>query len=68
MMIRSIELMHATQGTDADRKVATFEAEVKGENADNKDSYLTELEALAGSTKAKVQELMGNSRTRDGEL
>ena len=65
---RIIELKCATQGTDVDRKLASFQAEVKGENADNKDGYLTDLESLTGSTKAKVQELMGSSHTSDGEL
>ena len=51
-----------------DRNLASFQAEVKGENADNKDGYLTGLESLTGSTKAKVQELMGSSHTSDGEL
>ena len=64
----TIELNCVTQGTDVDRKLASFQAEVKGENADNKDGYLTDLESLTGSTKAKVQELMGSSHTSDGEL
>ena len=65
---RTIKLNCPTQGTDVDRKLASFQAEVKGENADNKDGYLTDLESLAGSTKAKVQELMGSSHISDGEL
>ena len=50
---RIVELMHATQGADVDRKLASFAAEVKGENADDKDSYLTDLESLAGSTRCR---------------
>ena len=66
--LKTTELMHATQGMDVDRKLASFQAEVKGENADGKDSYLTDLESLAGSTKAKVQQMIGTSHVSDGEL
>ena len=65
---RIIELICITQGMDVDRKLASFEARVKGENADDKDSYLTDLESLACSTKTKVQQLTGTSHTSDGEL
>ena len=36
-------------------KLGKFEGEVRGENTDGKDSYLSELESLAQRTKAKVQ-------------
>ena len=38
-----------------DRRLAKFEGEVKGENADQEDSYLSDLEALAHRTRAKIQ-------------
>ena len=38
-----------------DRRLAKFEGEVKGENADQEDSYLSDLDSLAHRTRAKIQ-------------
>lgn len=36
-------------------RLAKFEGEVKGENADQEDSYLSDLDSLAHRTRAKIQ-------------
>ena len=45
----------AAQGSDVDKRLAQLEGEAKGENADQSDSYLSDLQALAHSTRAKIQ-------------
>ncbi len=43
------------QGSDVDKRLAQLEGEAKGENADQSDSYLSDLQALSHSTRAKIQ-------------
>ena len=38
-----------------DKRLAQLEGEAKGENADQSDSYLSDLQALAHSTRSKIQ-------------
>lgn len=46
---------HGAQGSGAEKRLAQLEGEAKGENADQKDSYLSDLEALAHRTRSKIQ-------------
>ena len=38
-----------------EKRLASLEGEAKGENADQKDSYLSDVEALAHRTRSRIQ-------------